>query len=104
MIIIRETQHTQEKLSCNRFLHIHVFIISFLLLTSIPNTSFSQDDALEKAKVLNQQVIKVYEEGRYLEAIKMAEKDLAIREKILGPVHHLMATTQNNLKLLYAFK
>ena len=101
MIIPRESQHTAKKLSHDRFRYIHVSIISFLLLISIPNNSFSHENDLEKARVLNQQVIKLYGQGRYLKAIKIAEKVLAIREKTLSPDHPKVAESLNNMARLY---
>ena len=41
-------------------------------------------DALAQAEQLNQQLIELYQQGRYTEAIPLAEKALAIREKVLG--------------------
>ena len=50
---------------------------------------------------LNQQVVKLHREGRYAEALPLAEKALAIREKNLGPDSPGVAYTLNNLALLH---
>ncbi len=59
---------------------------------------------LAEAKQLNRQVIKLYNEGKYKEAIPLAKRVLAIREKILGKDHSSVATSLNNLALLYDSK
>jgi tetratricopeptide (TPR) repeat protein len=50
---------------------------------------------------LNQQVIQLYNQGRYSEAIPLAQRTLAIVEKALGPDHPNVATALNNLADLY---
>jgi tetratricopeptide (TPR) repeat protein len=57
--------------------------------------------AIEQAEILNQQATKLFKEGRYAEAISIAEKVLAITEKALGPEHPFVAQTLNNLAALY---
>ncbi|MFA4909591.1 MAG: tetratricopeptide repeat protein [Desulfobacteria bacterium] len=61
----------------------------------------SSDDSLQKAKELNGEVIRLYQQGRYAEAIPIAERFHAIREKVLGPDHPDVAESLNNLALLY---
>ncbi|MFM7528002.1 MAG: CHAT domain-containing protein [Nodosilinea sp.] len=56
---------------------------------------------LEQANQLNQQVIELYQAGRYSEAVPLAERALAIREQALGPDHPDTATSLNNLAFLY---
>lgn len=62
----------------------------------------SKENELEKAKNLNQQIIKRYQQGHYAEAIPLAEKVLTIWEKTLGPEHPNVATSLNNLTELYS--
>jgi CHAT domain-containing protein/tetratricopeptide (TPR) repeat protein len=57
---------------------------------------------LAEASQLNQQVRKLYEQGRYNEAIPLAERALAIRQQVLGQEHLDVATSLNNLALLYS--
>ena len=45
----------------------------------------AQSAQLQEAKKLNQQVEQLYEQGKYTEAIPLAQKALAIREKVLSP-------------------
>ena len=51
--------------------------------------------------MLNQQVVKLYRQGRYSDAIPLAEKLLVIVEKALGPDHPHVAGSLNNLAGLY---
>lgn len=55
------------------------------------------NSALARAKQLDQQVEKLYGEGKYAEAIPLAEQSLAIKERELGPVHPDVAESLNNL-------
>jgi len=55
----------------------------------------------DDADALNAQVVRLYGEGKYAEAIPLAERALAIREKALGPEHPSVAAALNNLALLY---
>jgi CHAT domain-containing protein len=56
---------------------------------------------LEEALRLNQQVIQLYNQGQYAAAMPLAERSLAILEKVLGKEHPLVAKSLNNLALLY---
>ena len=51
----------------------------------------------KEADALTAQYTKLYEQGRYSEAIPLAQRILAIREKSLGPNHPNVATSLNNL-------
>lgn len=56
---------------------------------------------LKEAKRLNEQVEKLYGEGSYGASALMAERVLAIREKVLGTDHPDVAATLSNLAVLY---
>jgi CHAT domain-containing protein/F0F1-type ATP synthase beta subunit len=56
---------------------------------------------LEEAERLSEQAVQLYQQGQYAAAIPLAERALAIREKVLGEEHSLVATSLNNLALLY---
>ena len=58
-------------------------------------------ERLEEAKSLNQQAMQLYEEGRYREAISLAERALAIQEKVLDPDHPDVVDSLSNLAKLY---
>ena len=61
----------------------------------------AQKGSVQDADELNQQVLQLYSQGRYREAIRPAEQALAIREQALGPMHPDTATSLNNLAELY---
>jgi CHAT domain-containing protein/Tfp pilus assembly protein PilF len=77
-----------------------ILLISILFLISISQISYPQQTDLENAKILNQEVIRLYQQGRYKEAIPISEKVLTIREKVLGPEHSNTATSLNDLGVL----
>ena len=66
-------------------------LICFLL--AVPHAAFTQ--ALDEANVLNQQVIRLNDQGRYSEAISLDQRVLAIQEKTLGPENPNVATSLN---------
>jgi len=68
---------------------------------STPPLSAEQTTALAEATRLNEQVRKLYQEGKYSEAIPLAERALAIRKLALGNQHPDVATSLDNLALLY---
>ncbi|NEQ38166.1 MAG: tetratricopeptide repeat protein, partial [Okeania sp. SIO3I5] len=61
----------------------------------------SEEDELAEAERLFQQVVELYQQGKYAEAISLAEKVLAIRKKVLGDNHPDVAESINNLAVLY---
>ena len=74
---------------------IPVFIVEQAL------SQVSEEDELAEAKRLNQEADELDRQGKYAEAIPLAEKALAIRKKVLGDNHLDVATTLNNLASLY---
>jgi len=68
---------------------------------SQPELSESDEQALAEADRLNQQVIQLYQQGRYADAIPLAQRALEIRERILGANHPNVSTSLNNLAELY---
>jgi len=67
-----------------------------------PLLSVEQSAELEEAERLSQQVIQLRAQGQYTAAISLAERTLALREKVLGKEHLFVATSLNRLGLLYA--
>ncbi|BCU14045.1 CHAT domain-containing tetratricopeptide repeat protein [Microcystis aeruginosa] len=61
----------------------------------------SPQDKLAEAERLTQQVIQLYQQGKYNEAIPLAEQALAIRKQQLGDNHPDTAASLNNLAGLY---
>jgi CHAT domain-containing protein/tetratricopeptide (TPR) repeat protein len=68
--------------------------------TPVAAPAGEKSDLIE-AKRLNQQVLKLYQQGKYAEAVPLAQRALAIREKALSKDHPDTATSLNNLALLY---
>ena len=69
-----------------------------LCVFSLPFYATAQD---ENPALLDQQVRNLYQEGKVKEAIPIAAKLLAIREKSLGPDNPDTAKSLNNLAFLY---
>ena len=69
--------------------------------TTIAQQQESAEEQLAKAKQLNQQVIELYKQGKYSEAIPLAQEALRIRQQVLGKEHADVANSLNNLGLLY---
>ena len=72
-------------------------LICFTL--SVPRPASAQ--GLDEATAVTQKAIQLYDQGRYSEAIPLAQRALAIREKALGPYHPDVAVSLNYLALLY---
>ncbi|MEG5198196.1 CHAT domain-containing tetratricopeptide repeat protein [Microcoleus sp. A6-C5] len=66
-----------------------------------PGGVIAQSDELAEAERLNEQVGQLYNQGKYSEAIPLAERALTIRRKVLGQEHLDVARSLNNLALLY---
>ncbi len=78
--------------------------LSGVMLTPTVGQVISQvspQDKLAEAEMLTQQVIQLYQQGKYNEAIPLAEQALAIRKKVLGDNNRLTADSLNNLAELY---
>ncbi|AOX01453.1 hypothetical protein BJP34_20195 [Moorena producens PAL-8-15-08-1] len=69
--------------------------------TTIAQQQESAQEQLAKAKQLNQQVIDLNEQGKYSEAIPLAQEALIIRQQVLGEEHADVAESLNNLGELY---
>lgn len=53
-------------------------------------------------ETLNDEVMSLYRQGLYNRAVVVAEKSLQVAEQTAGPNHVSVATSLNNLALLYA--
>jgi hypothetical protein len=66
-----------------------VMVVMYVCATFFGNSFAKQQRSpkseLEEANKLAQQVIDLYQQSRYMDAISLAEKVLAIRKKLLGP-------------------
>jgi CHAT domain-containing protein len=66
-----------------------------------PSVVAGNTSALDEAKLLNAEVVRLYHEGKYAQATPPAERALALREGALGQEHPLVATSLHNLAGLY---
>ncbi|MDB9492181.1 tetratricopeptide repeat protein [Dolichospermum circinale CS-534/05] len=66
-----------------------------------PPATTTQSEELAEAEKLDQQIIQFYEQGKYNEAIPLAERVLAMRKRLLGVEHLDVADSLNNLAELY---
>jgi tetratricopeptide (TPR) repeat protein len=73
----------------------------WLVALGVVPVASAQEGSLEEAEALNQQVVQFYQQGRFTDAIPLAQRTLAITETALGPDHPDTATSLNNLALLY---
>ncbi len=67
------------------------------LLFSVLVYVSGQEGSIQEVTKLNQETVQLYGQGRYGEAIPLAQRALGIREKALGPEHPDTATSLNNL-------
>ena len=58
-----------------------LLLIVLPVLSASPEALYSQENELEKANVLNDKVEQLYKQGRYTEALPLAQQTLEIREK-----------------------
>lgn len=61
----------------------------------------AQETDSQKAYNLNARVVQLYRQGKYAEAIPLAQEALHLREHALGPDHKEVATSLNTLAGLY---
>jgi CHAT domain-containing protein/Tfp pilus assembly protein PilF len=76
-----------------------VVVLLVGLLLTISRATSAQSPA--EATALNEQVVRLYNQGRYSEATSLAQRVLQIRETLLGQNHPDVATSLNNLASLY---
>jgi CHAT domain-containing protein/tetratricopeptide (TPR) repeat protein len=63
--------------------------------TGTPPVQAAEVDELEQAETLFEQVLLLRDEGRYAEALAVAERVLAIHERLLGTEHPTTLTSRN---------
>jgi tetratricopeptide (TPR) repeat protein len=79
--------------------------IGFILAAMLMMNSFAGVPAMaqqNRAPTLDNRVEELYRAGKFSEAVPLAQRALAIREKALGPDHPDVAKSLNSLALLYA--
>ena len=73
--------------------------LALLIWAALASPTSAQSNA--DADKLNTEVIRLYQAGKYAEAVPVAQQMLALYETALGPEHPDVATSLNNLALLY---
>ncbi len=76
-----------------------LFVASITLILSVV-PALGQVE-LDEATALNKKVMQLYQEGKYAEAIPLAQKTLNLRERALGANHRDVAESLHNLAGLY---
>ena len=70
-----------------------------LLFLSVGPVLGQQD--IQELNELNERVMKLFQAGKYAEALPLAQHAVDLSEKILGPEHHNVAQMLNNLAMLH---
>jgi CHAT domain-containing protein/Tfp pilus assembly protein PilF len=68
---------------------------------TLKGLSAADRQTLQSAIQANRQVVKLYQAGRYTDALEVADQTRDARERILGPDHPDMAVSLNNVAMLY---
>jgi tetratricopeptide (TPR) repeat protein len=89
-----------------QFKHFLVCAIWFFSTCGLAHSS--QEDDLQRARMLNQEANKLYQAGQYVEAIpkakkvlKMYKRALGLLEESMGPDSPYMLTVLENLAICY---
>jgi tetratricopeptide (TPR) repeat protein len=78
-----------------------VFLFVPITFLFIIHPAYSQEKDLDKAETLNQKLTELDKQGRYQEAINLAQQVLTMREKVLGSDHPEVARGLDKLGELY---
>jgi tetratricopeptide (TPR) repeat protein len=78
-----------------------LLLVGGLFLTPLGGWAQTHAETPRESALLSQQVLDLFKAGRYQEALPLAQRDLALRERMLGPEHPSTATALNNLAELY---
>src|SRR5204862_6624396 len=84
-----------------RKIRVYAAIFFFMAIAASSVHARSPAPTKSEADKLDRQVVQLYQAGKYSEAIPIAIKILALREKALGPNHPTTAMALNNLAVLY---
>ncbi len=80
----------------------YLLTITVWIYSGLTCPALAQEFDLEKVKNLNGQMIQLYHQGHFGDAIPLAKEVLAMWEKALGPEHPNVASSLNNLALIYS--
>jgi TonB family protein len=87
--------------SAARFQSIGFLLLMALLAVPVNPQGNDRPSELEKASQLNGQVTQLYKEGRYREALPIAEQVLEIRQRLLASDDPSLGSALFNLAMLY---
>ena len=74
-----------------------ILIVIFLTALNVRSQSGVQSPDVKEAEQLSAQVVKLYQTGKFDEALPLAERALTLREKVLGTENELVAAALRNL-------
>src|SRR5258707_907615 len=78
-----------------------VVSLAVLLIFGLSVVARGQTGDLTEAHLLEAQFLKLQEQGKYVEAARLGEQVLNIREKVFGPEHPDTAASLNGLAVMY---
>jgi tetratricopeptide (TPR) repeat protein len=78
-----------------------IFVTVFFGLLLLLGVAVSARAQGSEWEMLNKEAISLYQKGQYDRAVVVAKKALDVAEKAVGPNHPNVATSLNNLALLY---
>src|SRR2546421_135681 len=81
----------------------HAILVALLgwVLCNGPVSAEEKDARLQEAAELMKQAEQAYQEGKYAQGVPLAERALKLREEVLGSSHRDVASSLNNLGILY---
>jgi ankyrin repeat protein/CHAT domain-containing protein/Flp pilus assembly protein TadD len=79
---------------------IGIFILTIFYSMSLSTVVIAQEIEIKKADNLNNRAVELSQQGKDKEAIALAEEALAIKEKVLGPMHTETADILLNLAII----
>ena len=77
-----------------------IMTATIMLLLAVPTLVHAKGAGIEW-NILNQEVVELYQQGKYDRAVLVAEKALEVANANLGPAHPEVSTSLNNLAALY---
>ena len=80
--------------------HFIILLAAFSILLLASSSVFAEGAGIEW-DILNDEVKELYRTGKYGRAVVVAKKALEVAEENVGPYHSSVATSLNNLALLY---
>src|SRR4051794_35361019 len=76
-------------------------VVAVILALLCAGIARAEESDLARVEALDRQVVELYRERRYDDAVALAREALTLREKALGPEHLDVAASLNTLGRLY---